>query len=269
MEFSARGSSFFAYTGGRAPVSGQPAIVFIHGAAHDHGVWGLQSRYFASHGWNVYALDLPGHGRSAGDPLDSIESLADWLIAALDAMGIERATLVGHSMGSLIALEAAGRFRPRVGRIALVGSTVPMGVSDGLLAAARDNVRAAITMITQWSHGPSTLAGTSPLPGLWLPGINAALMARARPGVLHRDLLNCRNYANGLVAAAAVACPAVVLAGSRDLMTPAKSLEPLRSALPAARLVMIDGAGHAMLSERPDAVLDALRDFARVPESER
>lgn len=261
MDFSINGQPVYAYTGGRNFDPAAGSVVFIHGAANDHSVWALQSRYFAWHGMNAIAVDLPGHGRSGGAPLDSVAALADWLDAMLAKLEIDRATLVGHSMGSLVALATAAHHPQRVDKLALIGCTVPMGVSDALLAAARDDVRTAIAMITQWSHAPATLLGGSPLPGLWLPAVNTALMARAAAGVLHRDLLNCRDYTDGLAAAAMIDCPALIIAGKNDLMTPLKSIEPLRAALRRSQLATIDGAGHAMLSERADAVLDALRVF--------
>jgi len=261
MEIEINGQRSYAYTGGRALDPSLPSVVFIHGAAHDHSVWALQSRYFAWHGMNAVAFDLPGHGRSADPPLASVAALADWVSAGLDALGIGRASLVGHSMGSLVALACAAGRPERIERLALLGCTVPMNVADVLLDAARDDPPAAIAMITQWSHAPTTLLGSSPLPGLWLPAMNRALMARARPGVLHRDLRNCRDYADGLDAAGKVRCPTLILAASRDLMTPPKSIEPLCAALRQVSVVGIDGAGHAMMTERADAVLDTLRSF--------
>ena len=74
-------------------------IVFVHGAGLDHSWWGLQSRYFGYHGYNVLALDLPAHGRSGGAPLATIGEMADWVKKVLDAKQIRSAALVGHSMG--------------------------------------------------------------------------------------------------------------------------------------------------------------------------
>lgn len=261
MEFIVNGHHVYAYTGGRQPASGAPWVVFIHGAAHDHSVWNLQSRYLAHHGRNVLAVDLPGHGRSAGAPLESIEALADWLLAALDAAGIESAALAGHSMGSLIALEAAARAAARITHLALVGTAAPMPVSENLLATSRDKPEAAYAMVNQWSHAPASLIGGHPVPGMWMTGANRALMRRSRPGAMHTDLSNCNAYQDGLLAAAKVRCPALIVIGKRDLMTPARATADLLKTLPDVRTAVIDGAGHAMMSEQPAAVLAALRDF--------
>lgn len=264
MELILSGHPAYAYTGGKALDPALPAVVFIHGAQQDHSCWGLQSRWFAHHGHAVLAPDLPGHGRSAGPALDSVEAIADWIPALLDAAGIARTVLVGHSMGSLIALETAARHPERVSGIALVGSSVPMPVADALLDAARSNEPKAMTMINGWSHSQRGLMGGNAVPGLWMHGVNRRLMERQDPGVLHNDLTACHNYAHGTEAAATVAasrCPVLIVAGSRDLMTPARNTRALAEILPHAKVVTLGGAGHAMMTEQPDALLDALIGF--------
>ena len=129
----------YAYTGGKSFDAGQPCVVLLHGALHDHSSWTLAARWFAHHGHAVLAPDLPGHGRSAGAPLGSVEALADWVLALLDATGAATASLVGHSMGSLVALEAASRAPDRARRLVLVGTAFPMKVSQALLDAALDD----------------------------------------------------------------------------------------------------------------------------------
>lgn len=258
------GLGAFVYRGGRDPVPAAPTVVFLHGAAHDHSVWTLQSRWFAHHGWNVLAPDLPGHGRSAGPALDSIGALADWVIALLDASSVESAWLVGHSMGSLVALEAAARFPQRVTGIALVGCSAPMPVSEALLEAARDDEPAARAMINAWSFGPRARLGGNTVPGMWMAGGNLRLMERSTRGVLHTDLAACSRYATGLEAAARVRCPALLVCGERDQMAPPRASGPLLEALSDARPVLLPGCGHAVMSEQPDALLDALRGFIRL-----
>src|SRR5437773_1686769 len=217
MRVRVRDHDVYAYTGSRLPDRTVPNVVFVHGSANDHSVFALQSRYFAYHGRNVYAVDLPGHGNSGGEPLRSIEALADWLIAFLDAAELKEASLVGHSLGSLAVLEAAAGHPERVSRIALLGTAVPMTVSDRLLGAAAANDHVAFELINGWSFSAKHLLGGNPWPGVWMTGNAMRLMERARPNALHADLVACRNYANGLRAAAAVECPSLVLLGARDI----------------------------------------------------
>jgi pimeloyl-ACP methyl ester carboxylesterase len=261
MRFHVDGREVYAYTGARALSPGQPALVFVHGAANDHSVWALQSRYFAHHGFNVLALDLPGHGRSEGPALPSVEAIARWLAGVLDGTGMERATLVGHSLGALACLAAAGASPARVGKLALIGPAVPMAVSDVLLEAARADDHVAYELINGWSHSTPRQIGGNRVPGMWMTGAALRLMERTPPGVLHTDLFACNAYADGLEAAAGVRCPSLVVLGQRDLMAPPKSAAALCGALAGVRVVTLAGAGHAMMSEQPDAVLDALRAF--------
>ena len=263
MIVAVAGQAVYAYTGTKPLDPARPSVVFVHGAANDHSVWSLQSRYFAHHGWNALAVDLPGHGRSGGDALASVEAIADWIPALLDAAGIASAALVGHSLGSLAALAAAARHPARVTRIALVGPAVPMPVSDVLLGAARADDHVALELINSWSFSAGKQIGGSAVPGLWLTGNGMRLMERARPGVLHTDLAACNAYAGGLDAAAAVRCPALLVLGARDLMAPPKGAQALIGALADRRVVTVPDCGHALMAEQPDAVLDALASFLR------
>ncbi|MFA9219242.1 MAG: alpha/beta fold hydrolase [Sphingomonadaceae bacterium] len=263
MLLTIEGVSAYCYTGGKAHQPDLPTAVFIHGAQNDHSVWALQSRYFAHHGFNVLALDLPGHGRSQGPAKASVEALADWVLAVLDAAGVQSAALFGHSMGALIALEASFRAPQRVSQLAMLGATYPMKVADALLESARSDEASAIDMVNLWSH--SGYAQVSPVPGMSTMGTSRRLMQRISQRspalVLHTDFSACNHYANGEVAAQAVRCPTLFLFGSRDQMTPLRSTKLLTSTIAHASAVTVD-AGHALMAEQPDAVLDALYGYA-------
>jgi pimeloyl-ACP methyl ester carboxylesterase len=261
MQINVAGRDAYAYTGSRSFDPQRSTVVFAHGAAHDHGVWALQSRYFAHHGRNVLAIDWPGHGRSAGEPLPSVPALADWLIELLDTLGVERAVLVGHSMGSLAVLEAAGRHPERVAKLALVAPAVPMHVGDVLLNAARRDDHVAFELITGWSFSPADQLGGNRMPGVWMTGNGVRLMERCRKGVLYTDLLACHTYADGLARAAQVKCASLVVLGERDQMAPTKNAAGLIAALPHKRVLTIPDCGHSLMVEAPDTVLDALREF--------
>jgi pimeloyl-ACP methyl ester carboxylesterase len=261
MEFVVAGERCYAYTGGRRFDPALPVVVFIHGAANDHGVWALQSRYLAWHGRAVLAVDLPGHGRSAGAPLPSVEALADWTAALLDAAGVGSAVLVGHSLGALVALHAAAQHPGRVRGIALLGPAVPMAVSDALLDLAAVDDPHARELIVGWSYSAAAQLGGSPVPGMWLAGNARRLMQRMRPGVLSTDLLACHRYADGLAAAAQVRCPALLILGSRDIMAPPRNAQALAAALPQQHTVTLPGCGHALMAEEPEAVRKALVGF--------
>ncbi|MBL8310399.1 MAG: alpha/beta hydrolase [Burkholderiales bacterium] len=263
MRLQINGATAYAYTGTRAFVATQPTAVFIHGAANDHSVWSLQSRYFAFHGWNVLAVDLPGHGQSEGPLCTSVPALAAWMAAFLDALAVKNAVVIGHSMGSLTALELASQRADLVGKLALVGTAVPMAVGDALLDAALNDEEKARRMIVEWSFAPaSQLGNNQKVPGSWLPGNSMALMQRMAKGVLHNDLAACKAYATGLDAATKVEAPSLVVIGERDMMTPPKAAQAVLGALRDSRAETIRDAGHNMTAEAPDAVLRVLWRFA-------
>jgi pimeloyl-ACP methyl ester carboxylesterase len=253
MQFTIDGHTAFCHTGDNPFDPALPTVVLVHGALNDHAVWTQQSRALAARGFAVLAPDLPGHGLSTGPALRSVEALADWLIALLDAAGVERALLAGHSMGSLVVLEAAYRAPQRAAGLTLLGATFPMKVADALLATALDDQQAAIDMVVTWSHAPSTDPSVA----------DAArdMMQRLADGssepLLHTDLAACNAYANGMTAAAAVTCPVVFVQGTQDKMTPPRKAGLLTDAIAHATIVTVE-AGHAMMQEAPEAVSNAL-----------
>ncbi|WP_448206831.1 alpha/beta fold hydrolase [Azospirillum sp. sgz302134] len=258
MELSVNGQTVYAHTGGQPFDPAKPAVVMIHGAGMDHTVWSLQTRYLAHHGRSVLAVDLPGHGRSGGAPLDSVEALADWVVALLDAAGVAKAALVGHSMGALVALETAARHGSRVESLALLGVAETMPVHPDLLAAAALNDPSSIELVIGWGHGPRGHVGGATAPGLSLLPGGRRLMQRARPGVLGVDLGACNAYAGGVQAATAVACRALFVLGAADRMTPAKAGRALAARIKDSEVVTLTGIGHMVMTEAPDATVDAL-----------
>jgi pimeloyl-ACP methyl ester carboxylesterase len=263
MFLDVAGCKSYVYTGNHEPDRSLPSVIFIHGAAHDHSVWALQSRYFAYHGHNVLAVDLPGHGKSGGKALTDVTALTAWLSALMDTAGIDQAAIVGHSMGSLIGLEMAARQPLRVSRLALVGTAVPMPVTDVLLETSAANEHTAYDIVNVFSHSPSAQLGGNRVPGAWMMGSNMRLMERSAPGVLHADFTVCNNYRDGIAAAGKVQCPVLLILGQRDLMTPPRAAREAAAKFRHASTVVLNGTGHALMSEQPDAVLDALIDFLR------
>jgi pimeloyl-ACP methyl ester carboxylesterase len=255
------GRPAFAYTAAHALDPAKPTVVFAHGAGLDHSWFGLQSRYFGYHGRNVLALDFPGHGRTEGPPLPTIQEMADWVARLLDAAQLETASIVGHSMGSLVALECAARRPERIERIALLGTAYPMKVGEAFMDAARRNDHAAYDMETIWGHAPQVPLGGNPNPGMWMYGDTLARLARLAPGVLFNDLRACHEYSGGEAAAGKLRGPVLFVLGRRDQMTPAKAGYAFARSVPNARIVQLAPSGHSLMAEAPDAVLDALIDF--------
>ena len=198
--------------------------------------------------------------------------MAHWLLSLLAIVGVQRAALIaGHSMGSLIALQAAARSPERVSVLALVATAYPMHVSEELLGAAAGAEQRAIDMVNIWSHSSMAHKPSCPGPGFSVLGGNRRLMQKiarqprdlaTTKGVFLTDFVACNSYANGESAARLVACPTLLLLGANDQMTPPKATALLRSAIVRHQVVQIPQCGHNLMAEQPDATLDALFEFA-------
>lgn len=265
MELIVNGAKTYCYTGGKAFDAAKPTVIFIHGVLNDHSVWILQTRYLANHGWNVLALDLPGHCRSAGEPPATVEQAADFVLALMDASGLAQAALVGHSFGSLIALETAARAPDRVSHLIMVGTAYPMKVSPVLLENSVKDPLKAIDLVNTFSHSTLAPPPSALGPGTWLYGGSRALMKRVLASnpvvnVFYTGFKACDDYRHGEDAMAQVQCPTLFILGRQDQMTPAKSAQSLTAKAAQAKVVLLE-AGHSLMTEAPDGVLFALRDF--------
>lgn len=260
MRIDINGYEVFYGTGSGTPSDAANTLIFVHGAGFDHTIWVMPARYFARHGWRVVALDLPGHGRSQGQALTSIAQMADWLAQVIDAVSPnQQASVVGHSMGSLVAMSLAARHANKVQKLALLGTSAPMPVADVLLNAALDNDQAAIDMTNAWSHSARGSLGSSQNPGVSNLHIGERLLQQAGAGVFHTDLAACNGFtADGL---AEVKQPTLVIIGDEDKMTPPRAGLAVADQLPHVQQRRLAGCGHSMLSEQPNQVLDELAAF--------
>jgi len=271
MELTVNSAKTYCYTGGKAFDAARPTVVMIHGVLNDHSVWILQSRWLAHHGWNVLAVDLPGHCRSEGEAPSTVEEAADFVAALLDAAGVKQAALVGHSWGSLIALEAAARLKERVSHLVLIGTAYPMKVSAALLDNSLNNPMKALEMINVFSRSTLAPPPSALGPGTWVYGASMALGRRVlasntRVNVFHRGFKACDRYAGGEAAMAALTCPVLFVLGAQDQMTPPKAAGSLLAvAREAGKRVQVASlpVGHHQMTETPDQTLLAIRDFLK------
>ena len=274
---SAEKIQIFAATGGKELSSKLPLLIFLHGAGMDHTVWNLQTRYFAYHGYSVLSIDFPGHGRSEGPLIQSIEQMADWIPELIDAAveisgnagasssKLKQASLVGHSMGALVALECASRYPDLLSSISLLGVSAKMPVHPVLLEAAANagssdgNESLAYDLVTSWGHGRTGHFGKTPVPGMSLIGGGRALLSSSPQGALGVGLTACNAYQNGMQAAEKVDCSTLSLMGSEDKMTPPKQGEKLAAAIPNVKTHLIQDCGHMMMLEKSYQTLQALK----------
>ena len=258
MELTINGHRAYAYTGARAFDASVPTVMLVHGAGLDHSVWILQSRYLAHHGFNVLAVDTPGHGRSGGDPLSSIDDMAQWCVCLADALDTERFAICGHSMGSLIALRAAAQHPQRIQLLGLLAIAAPMTVAPPLLEAARSADHAAIDMVNIWGHAYASRLGGNSAPGMWMSGCANRLLECGPNGVLFNDLNACNEYKACIDDARRVTATTLVLLGQQDVMASPRSARDLIAALPQPCVHEISHCGHMLMAEQPDVVLNHL-----------
>ena len=259
----------YVYTGGKAFDSTQPTVVMIHGVLCDHSVWILQSRYLAHHGFNVLAVDLPGHCKSGGTAPESVEAAAQFIADLLQAAGVNQAALVGHSWGSLIALETASQLKQRITHLALVGTAFPMKVSPALLQAARDEPMKALKMINVFSRATLAAPPSALGPGTWVYGASMALGRRVlasntEVNLFYQGFLACDSYSHGLEAMTQVTCPVLFLLGANDQMTTPRAAQSLIDQAQASDKkfsVVNVPMGHHQMSESPEETLSALKNF--------
>lgn len=269
MYLQVNGTQTYCYTGGKAFDAAKPTVVFVHGVINDHSVWILQSRYLANHGFNVLAVDLPGHCKSGGEAPSSVEEAADFIVALLDAAGVQKTVLVGHSWGSLIAMEAAARLQERVSHLVLVGTAFPMKVSPALIEASLNQPLKALTMVNVFSRSTLAAPPSALGPGTWVYGGSMALGKRVLASntavnVFHRGFVACDRYAGGEAAMAAITCPVLFLLGAQDQMTQPRAAQGLiKTAQAAGKAVQVVTlpVGHHQMTETPDLTLFAIRDF--------
>jgi pimeloyl-ACP methyl ester carboxylesterase len=261
MYFELGGQRGFAATGGKPFDASRPAVIFLHGSALDHSFWGLYTRFFAFRGYAVLAPDLPGHTFSGGSALTSIEAMADWLHDLVDHLEIDNISLVAHSQGCLVALEYAARYRQSIRSASFIASGLATPVNPALLKAAENDPGAAVGMMISWGFGPSGHLYRGPVPGSSMMMLGRKVMDRNAPAALAADLQACDAYRNGAAAAAAIDVPAQVILGGSDRMAPRRAGLELAAALRGARLDIIDGSGHMVPLETPDACRDLLKAF--------
>ncbi len=240
------------YFANQADHLARPPVILIHGAGGNHLYWPPQVRRLPNQ--RIFAVDLPGHGKSEGLGYHTIDDYADSIIEFLEALKLSGAVLAGHSMGSAIALSAAIRFPKRVVGLVLVGGGAKLRVAPAILQSA-SNLSAfanAVQMVTDFSFAPQT--------GERLKELAAQRMSETRPTVLHGDFVACDAF-NAMDQLSEISVPTLVLCGDKDQMTPPKYSEFLRDHIAGARMEVVPNAGHMVMLEQPEKTAGILDDF--------
>ncbi|SVE41800.1 uncharacterized protein METZ01_LOCUS494654, partial [marine metagenome] len=203
-------------------------------------------------------IDLPGHGRSKGKLLLTIPAMAEWLMNYLDNLKVKEFSVVGHSMGSLVALETAALAQRRADNLVLVGTAFPMAVSDALLSYAKDNKPEAIDILTFMGYSNPARLGRNTNPGIWMTGSTKKLLEKSDEGVIYQDLKACAEYRSGLESAKKVSANTLLILGKKDFLTPPLKANDLIKSFNNPEVKEISDSGHTLMIESPNTVLDYL-----------
>jgi pimeloyl-ACP methyl ester carboxylesterase len=243
---------YYQHHSGGDPQGKHPPLVFIHGAGGSHLHWPPELRRMADH--DVYSLDLPGHGRSGGDPERSVRGYAYRVIAWLDQLDLQDVVLVGHSMGGAISMTIVLEAPQHVLGLVLVGSGARLRVHPKILELTEDEnlFRQAAALVTQWAFSDDA--------DVRLVELANRRMAEVPAEVVHADFLACDGF-DIMDRLVDISTPTLVICGEADQMTPVKYSQYLDQHIPDSRLVLIGGAGHMVMLEKPLEIVENIRGF--------
>ena len=260
MEITYRGEPVRIATGGKPHDSELPGVVLIHGSGMDRTVWQMQSRWLSHHGYRVAAIDLPGHGLSGGEPLDSIEGMGEWTAGLIHELGLAPAHIVGFSLGTYVAIEAAAQDPSAAKSVVLIGTASAMPVHPELLSSSYDDIPKASRLMTSWGIGSRAHRGGHQSPGTWLVGACTALVDSSPENALGHDMAACNAYEGAVSSAAKIEAPVTFVLGTEDKMTPIKKSGDLVDAVAQKTVVRMDKIGHMMPIEDPIGARVAIAD---------
>ena len=235
----------------RNQVDGVP-VLLIHGAGENHLVWPIGLRRLP--GTIVYAIDLPGHGKSAGVGRSTIAGYAAWVISFLAALHIPAAVVIGHSMGGAIAQQLALTQPDRTAALVLIATGAKLRVAPQLLELARSDFSAAIELVSEWDWGPTASAEVKEL--------GKQQLLTNSPAVVLDDYRACDTF-DVREQLPRIAAPTLIIAGEVDRLTPLKHSTFMAEQIPHARLCAVPEAGHMVMLEAADMVTQAVIDFLR------
>ena len=245
----------FVSTGGMDIDKKKSSILLMHGSGLTHIVWSLHEQFYASQGFNVLSVDLPGHGNSEGPSLESIEKISDWIKSLMLKINIEKIIIVGHSQGGLIGIDFTSRYPGLIEKIVLVASSYKMTVNQDLIDLAEAGDEKAVLLMMKWGYeGSKAFIGGNPVKKI----VNSARDIRE---VLAVDLNACNNYKNGENAIKKINCPTLCIFGDLDKMVPVKVGLKMSEQITNSETKIISDCGHMIIFEKAFEMRKLVKEF--------
>ena len=233
-------------------------IVLLHGSGLSHIVWSLTEQYLSNKDYNVLSLDLPGHGKSEGKCLSSIEKISDWIEKVFDALNISEVTIIGHSQGCLEALEYNFKYPKKVKNLIFVSGSYKMPVNQDLLDLAEAGDEKAVKLMMKWGYENSKkFIGGNPVEKI----INSPKDIRE---ILAIDLIACNNYKNGLEAVKNINCPTLCIFGEMDKMINLEKGKKFASLITNSQTQIIKNCGHMIMFEKAFEMREKISEFLKI-----
>ena len=247
----------FASNAGQSFDKKKETIVLLHGSGQSHVVWSLTDQFLSDIGYNVYALDLPGHGNSDGESLKSIEEMSSWLDKVIKKIGIEKLSIIGHSQGCLVALDYSNKFSNKVKKLIFIAGSYEIPVNQSLISLAESGNMESLNLMMKWGYGYSKqFIGGNPLQKI----LNSSREVRE---VLAVDLKACNNYKNGLAATKKINCPSLFVFGELDKMIKINKGKEFSSLVPGSKTHIIKECGHMIILENPFEMREKIAYFLK------
>ncbi len=232
-------------------------IILLHGSGQSHIVWSLTDQYLADEGYNVFALDLPGHGNSEGPSLTSIESMSTWLNEFIEHLKIKNVILIGHSQGCLLTLEFTKNFPQKTSKIIFIAGSYTIPVNKSLIDLSLTGDFEALNLMMKWGYGSSKqFIGGNPLQKI----LNSSREVRE---VLAVDLIACNNYKNGVDAVKSINCPTFLIFGEIDKMIKLESGKKFASMIKNSKVHIIKNCGHMIILENAFEMREKISEFLK------
>ena len=247
----------FASNAGQSFDKKKETIILLHGSGQSHVVWSLTDQFLSDIGYNVYALDLPGHGNSDGESLKSIEEMSSWLDKVIKKIGIEKLSIIGHSQGCLVALDYSNKFSNKVKKLIFIAGSYEIPVNQSLISLAESGNMESLNLMMKWGYGYSKqFIGGNPLQKI----LNSSREVRE---VLAVDLKACNNYKNGLAATKKINCPSLFVFGELDKMIKINKGKEFSSIVPGSKTHIIKECGHMIILENPFEMREKVAEFLK------